>query len=81
MKRDVKGGQTNNEPTGEHRKRLHTGRGNQGTRNSWVKEGETQGQQVNTIRHTRETNDREENTGRRTRQETRRKTFQNKSGK
>ena len=40
--------------------KTNTERGNHGTRNSWVREAETQGQQVNTIRHTRETNDRKE---------------------
>ena len=56
--------------------RLNTKRGNHRTRHSWVREAETQGQQVNTIRQTRETNDRKANTGRRNREDTRRKTFQ-----
>ena len=51
--------------------RLNTKRGNHRTRHSWVREAETQGQQVKTIRHRRK------NTGRKTRDRAKRTAKQN----
>ena len=73
-----------NRPGTQGKTRLNTERGNHKTRHSWGKGGRNTratAEHNQTIRHTRETNDRKANTGRRNREDTRRKTFQNKGGK